>query len=184
MNEQNKKIVIAGIIATTVLLFGFVIWWQVDFNKKPTAPTGNIAVEPHLMTVQSAESLARKKASEWDAEAKLARITSVPSDTNSRGEADSWKLLFTSLNRPNVSYEINIVDKQITSAAETPLMLEGGELPADIISSEEAIAKVRKIKGYENEKIESVEMIYGPDGQQWFWGVKTGRGVISIKATR
>lgn len=184
MNEQNKKIVIVGIIATTVLLFGFVIWWQVDFNKKPTAPTENIAVEPHLMTVQTAENLAREKALTWDAEAKLARITSVPSDTNSRGEADSWKLLFTSANRPNVSYEINIVDKQITSAAETSLVLEGGELPADTISSEEAIAKVRKIKGYENEKIESVEMIYGPDGQEWYWGIKTSLGAIRIKATK
>ncbi|MEK7212797.1 MAG: hypothetical protein AAB686_03920, partial [Patescibacteria group bacterium] len=75
-----------------------------------------------------------------------------------------------------------IRNRAVASAQEILYTAAGGDLPDNVISSKEAIAKMRQIPGYENLTVQSVEMIYGPDGSMWYWGIKTDRGTVTIEA--
>jgi hypothetical protein len=184
MNEQNKKIVIAGIIIMTVVVFGLVVYWQLGSGKKNT-PVAVPAVKPEQkITAVDAYVLALAKAKEWDSDAQLSKVNSVAGNTSVQGRADSWELLYTAENKKGLAYRVNITDKSITDSGEVPFYGAGGELPQSLLTSEEAIGRVRQIAGYENELIISVEMIYDAPAKLWFWGVKTGKGVVSIKANK
>jgi len=184
MNEQKKKIIYFSLIAMTVLLFGLVVYWQLSSGKK-TAPAPVPVSEPdRKMTASDAYGLALVKAREWDPAAVLSKINSAPDKTSAQGRADSWELLYTSENKKGLAYIVTIADKNVADGAEIPFFGAGGELPQNLLSSEEAIAKVRQIGGYENEPILSVEMIYDEGAKLWFWGVKTARGTVSVKATK
>jgi len=60
----------------------------------------------------------------------------------------------------------------------------GANLPQGIISLEDAIAAAQRIEGYDNEPIISVEAAYGANGKIWYWGIKTPKGTITLKAER
>jgi len=167
------------------MVFGFVVWWQVDFNKKTIVPvTVPVEMPDQTITAVDAYDLALARARAWDTEAKLSRINSAPDKTSAQGRADSWELLYTSENKKGLAYRVNIADKNVIDGAEIPFFGAGGELPQNLLTAEEAIAKVRQIGGYENEPIMSVEMIYDEGAKLWFWGVKTARGTVSVKASR
>jgi hypothetical protein len=185
LNKQNKIIIIAGIIAITIVVFGVVVWWQVDLNDKTIVPAAVPAEKPdQKITAADAYVLALAKAKEWDPVAKLSKINSAAENTSSQGKADSWELLYTSENKTGLAYRVNIADKSIVDSAEVPFYGAGGELPQNLLTSEEAISRVRQISGYENEPIISVEMIYDAPAKLWFWGVKTGKGTITVNAQK
>ena len=134
------------------------------------------------MTNRNAYDIALIKAREWQKDAELSRINSLAGETGPNGRADNWDLLFVSKSLKGKGYHIIIRNREISFTEEISFVGAGGELPKNIISSKEAIAQVHAIKGYENEQIISVEMFYGPDGKQWYWGVKTSKGTTRINA--
>jgi hypothetical protein len=187
--EPTKKtsrlkwyLLILGIlIIILVIVIAAVIFERFNQNKiSEIAANQDIA----MMTSDQAYELALNKAREWQADAVLAEIKSKDGDTSVRGRSDNWDLIFVSKNAPKVGFHIVISNKTITKTEEVPFVAAGGEVPSNIISSEEAINIFHAIKGYETEPIISIEMIYGPDGKQWYWGVKTAKGTVAIKALK
>ena len=90
--------------------------------------------------------------------------------------------MFASKKTPGIAYEVLIEDGRVIETKELRLAREGKAVPGNLITAEEAVAKMRKIPGFENEQVTGVELIYGPDGNTWYWGITTARGVITIKA--
>src|SRR3989344_1133807 len=182
--NKNKKIIyiiIAIIILTAVLFISGIL----DFaGVKKFFGVNEIVIDPdaHLMSNRNAYDIGLLKAREWQKDAELAKIDSLVGETGPNGRADNWDLLFVSKSLKDKGYHIIIRNREISLTEEILFTGVGGELPESIISSKEAISRARQIKGYEDAEIISVEMIYGPDGKQWYWGVKTSKGVITINA--
>lgn len=187
MFNQNKKRIL--IIASGVCIIAAAVLAVILFFPKTKKP--ETFVDPNLfeaedkkLTNRQAYDLAKDRALAWQADASLANIVSVPGETGRTGHADDWRLLFVSKNKTGTALSIEITDQRLGKIEELPYFGEGAAMPADTITSEEAIARVRQIAGYETEPIVSVEMIYNPDAREWRWGVKTGRGTVTVKATR
>lgn len=136
-----------------------------------------------LLSVQSAYSIAVAKAKTWHADAVLVQARSIKGETDRFGHSDDWEFLFTSTSGKDQGYKVLIYDRKIISAEEVPYVRMGAKLPDNLITSQEAIAMMREIKGYENLAVESVELVFGDD-QKWYWGIKTARGTVSIKAEK
>lgn len=132
------------------------------------------------MSARDAFNVAQEKAHAWHGDAMLASLTS--GSTGELGRSDAWTLVFVSSHAKGKGYMIEIDDRKIASASEIQFQGAGAEFPSNIISPEQAIERVRAIKGYESVDILAVEAIYGSKGKIWYWGVKTPRGVISVKA--
>ena len=139
-------------------------------------------IDIYSMTSRDAYDIAVLKAREWQSDAQLSRINSLIGKTDISGKSDNWNLIFVSKNLKNKGYHIIVDNKKISLAEEISFSGTGGELPENIISSKEAITRAHQAPGYENEEIISVEIIYGPDGKQWYWGVKTSKGTARINA--
>ena len=181
---QNKKIIYIA-IAVIVLIAVLFISGILDFaGVKNFFGVNEIVIDPdaHLMSNRNAYDITLLKAREWQKDAELSRIISLAGETGPNGRADNWDLLFVSKSLKDKGYHIIIRNREISLTEEIPFIGTGGELPENIISSKEAVNRAHQVPGYENEEIISVEMIYGPDGKQWYWGVKTSKGVIRINA--
>jgi len=88
----------------------------------------------------------------------------------------------TSVPEGRIAFEGPFAD---TFEVVTPEEWQGGaNLPEDVLPPGDAIARVRKIPGYENETIFSAEAVYGSGGEIWYWGVKTSKGVVTVKAQK
>lgn len=135
------------------------------------------------MDTRDAVSLARDRALEWHSDAVLAYSATVAGATTAAGHSDSWELIFTSPGLKDRGFRILIDSRAITTAEEIPYTRKGAAVPENLIPSQEAADYVRSLKGYENEKIISVELMYESKVDTWFWGVKTSKGIIAIKAT-
>lgn len=184
MESDKKKTIIMAVAALIIVGAALTVYF---IARLSVAPPSASPVEPAgtlKMSNAEANDLALARAREWQADAKLARQNSLKDKTDAAGRSDDWELLFVSESAAGRGYSIVIENKEIVSAEEIPYFGEGAELPGDLITADEAIAKVRRIGGYENEPILSVEMIYDQGAKLWFWGVKTARGVVSIKATK
>lgn len=168
-------VVILGLLAST----GRLRLPRVGGPAEPPPPP-----DAHLLSTRNAYDIALLRAQEWQPDATLARTKSAPGKTGVSGRSDDWDLLFVSASAKGKGFHIVIQDRVITIAEEVPFTSEGGNLPENIISSQEAIARMRQIKGYENEPVLAVEMVYGPDGSEWYWGIKTPRGTVTINAKK
>lgn len=157
-----------------IAAMGWLVW-----ERQSTPPKRmDATVEDVAAVEQDRVDLALASARVWSADAVLAKISSG-------GESpDTWEYVFSSASKKGKLFLVTIMGGTVASTGETVGVVSGGAVPENLISSEEAIAKARMIPGYENVQIVGVEMIYGPDGMQWYWGVKTNRGVVSIKATK
>jgi hypothetical protein len=186
IHNLHKKILIG--LTLTVLAVGLggigYLYFFPSMPVKKTPPDEQARPSKKLMTSIDAYALAESKAKEWRTDAVLAAQNSAPAQTSTDGQAGEWELIFVSDAKKGIGYKVTIADKSVRSAEEIPFYGQGGVPPADSLTAEQAIEKVLKIKGYENEKIISVEMIYGPDGSQWYWGVKTAKGTVTIKAAK
>ena len=137
-----------------------------------------------LMSSRNAYDIALLRAQQWQPDAKMTDSKSLPGTTGPSGRSDNWDLIFVSDKVKKRGFHIIIQNRQIATAEEINFVGKGNDLPENIVSSQEAVARMHQIKGYENEQVISVEMLYGPDGKVWYWGVKTAKGVITIKATK
>ncbi|MEI7741592.1 MAG: hypothetical protein WCJ29_03740 [bacterium] len=172
---KNSKYLVSFLVGLVGILaiLGFVLWNRGGAVKKPI-----IVAPPKVETENSRLEVAQVRAREWNADAVLSKV-SLSSDAPDRAIYE-----FSSLQVKNKVLSVIIDGSSVTSAEEIAAVVTGGEVPSNLIGSDEAITKVLSIKGYEEAKIFGVEMIYGPDGKQWYWGVKTDKGVVSIKATK
>ncbi|TSC78584.1 MAG: hypothetical protein G01um101433_145 [Parcubacteria group bacterium Gr01-1014_33] len=125
------------------------------------------------------------EAKKWQTDAALSFLTS-DGESGANGRANSWRLIFTSKNPKvkNKGYQIKVNENQINSYEEIPYAGFAADFPADIMTPEQAIAEVHRIKGYENVPVLGIEAVYGPAEHVWYWAVRTPRAVISIEAKR
>lgn len=185
--EEKKKIevilsIFVLIVVGTGVLFSLGLL-KLPFKNIFTTPPKEIEPDAHLMTVQDAHSVAFSRAREWKSDAVLADTKSTEGKTGPNGRSDNWEFLFVSNTAKGKGFKVSITDGVVGSAEELPYVGVGGELSEHIISAKEAIAKVHEINGYESEEVIAVELLYDPKGF-WYWGVKTSKGTVSVRAAK
>lgn len=78
-----------------------------------------------------------------------------------------------------------VVQPQYDFKVSMPEEWQGGaNIPENIISPDEAVAKAKQVNGYADEEILEVAAAYGENSGAWYWGVKTPRGTVTVKADR
>lgn len=182
---QNQKLKIT--LIALVVIFLAAIFFYLQTRREPTSRQSEKLPEKitdNKMTGKEALAVAEVEAMKWQADALISKFESLATSTSGQGRSDDWNFLFISKTKTGTGLQVMIRNRKLGGTAEVPYVGDGGELPENTMSSEEAIGKLRQIAGYENEKVSGVEMIYGPDGKQWYWAVKTSRGTVSINAKK
>jgi hypothetical protein len=188
--RQYKAHIAYVIIALVFLLVLLGIFGALKFYKKPFSKINELpklivqeSQELNLMEGKSAIELGLAEAKKWQADAELSYVLSTDAG-QLRGRSNNWNLIFVSENMKGTGYQVKIADGKISETKEIVYVGSASEFPKDAISQSEAVAQVRAMKGYENVKILSVGMIYGEAVKTWYWGVKTERGTVTIKANK
>lgn len=203
---DNKSLVSkVAVVVALVVVVGLAVYYFYGRGTLPgQAPggAGATSTQPAVekpppndldrMTLQDAVQLALPKAREWKPGAVLSDVKSLEGGAGNTGRSNDWELYFTSTSTKTSGYRVIIKNKAIVKAEEVVFTgttvkgaaTKGGELPANIISSQEAVDRMHRIPGYENEPVLSIGLEYGPDGKVWGWNVKTSRGVVTIRATK
>lgn len=178
--NRKKLLIIAGFLALAVIaVFSFIYLLNYKNIPEPAVKNSLVSAPANEIQGQDAESLALPKAKEWRADAALAYMASEPIVDQG---TESWRLIYVSPTLKNSGYEIIIKDKQVFSAKEIDYAGRGEEFPANPkISQAQAIEKVKKMPGYENAEILSIDAVYGAGTKTWYWGIKTSKGVVSIE---
>lgn len=182
--ERNQKLIFAigGGIALIAIAAGV---WLVF--KNPTAPPPPPEPPSSYITTQSAEDIARETARAWQADAKLVWMSTEGGGVTEQGASNIHRFRFASASAPDILLEVAMSGRSVLSTQEIAgTATEIGEIPEKgFISEAEAIAQMRQIPGYENEKIMSIELVYGPGTDTWYWGIYTEtKGAVSINAER
>jgi len=182
-NFSRKDLITVIVLAVTVLAVVILAIVGVGpFLKIRTLLTGEPS-DINLLSNQDAYHVALEKALAWQPDAKLSSMKSALGETGVSGRSD-WDLLFVSKSIKKKGFQVAIRNRAVKVAEEINFTGQGTELPTNIISSKEAVAKAHDIPGYGKEPVLGVEMVYGPDGSVWYWGVKTARGTITINAKK
>jgi len=106
-------------------------------------------------------------------------------ETDETGKSTEQLFWFSSDTAPEKVFEVVIRDRAVVSTREFASSRKGGETPEQgFITEGEAIAEMRKLPGYENEEVLSIELTYGHGTGTWYWGIYTPQGAVSIKAAR
>ncbi|MEK7657881.1 MAG: hypothetical protein AAB366_01660 [Patescibacteria group bacterium] len=178
MIEQNQKKLIkwlSGVVIAAAVLS--VLIFTGVLNPAKIKKLFMIEPDSHLMTNRNAYDIALLEAQKWQPDAKLAFMDS--GSISERGRSNTWKAIFISSKVKAKGFSIEIEDYKIILLAEIIYNGVGADFPTNIISSEDAIKMVRATKGYEDAEIYGAEVIYM--GNLWYWGVKTSKGVVSVK---
>ncbi|OGE85890.1 MAG: hypothetical protein A3J48_00955 [Candidatus Doudnabacteria bacterium RIFCSPHIGHO2_02_FULL_46_11] len=183
---MNIKTIIKTIIwslAAFILAFGLSFslnngWFKPETKDTPKNP------QSLLLSNIEAYDLALGEARDWQKDAALAQMSALTNTTDEYGHSDNWQALFVSEKKSGRGYSVIIENRKISKTEEIPFVGTGGALPENIITSEEAIAYVRSLAGYQSQTVLGVEMVYGPNGEEWYWGVKTNKGTVTVKAKR
>lgn len=93
-----------------------------------------------------------------------------------------WKVTFVSKNVVGKGIVVEVADRRVMAVTEIPYVGTGADYPIETISQDEAIRRFRQTPGNEHEPILSVDAVYGPAGQVWYWGIKTAKGITSVQA--
>ncbi len=187
---SRKSIIIAIAIIVVLAAGGFIALRMFGGSgNSPVASPSEAGLPPPIPTFAatsnaSAYDVALARAVLWHADAKLAKMSSAPGSLDAAGVSSKWDFIFVSPSAPKKGFEVVVSGNAITSAAEIMIVEAGGTLPPNLISTDEAIARMRSVPGYATATVISVEAIYGPDGSQWYWGVKTNKGITTMKATQ
>lgn len=182
--ELNRKKITIGLsifIGVVVLISVLIFAGILNLSKvKEFFGKEEVIIEPdaHLMTVRNAYDITLLEAQKWQPDAKLAYINA--DSVSARGRSNVWKVIFISKNKKEKGFLVEIEDYKIISVSEISYSGVGVDFPANLLSTEDAIKMVHAMKGYENVEIYGVEAINM--GNLWYWGVKTSKGVISVKA--
>jgi hypothetical protein len=165
---------IAAILCINLGLFsGFPRWFSSSISTTEEAgPTQTYT--PEIRYREASE-----RAKTWQADAKLSYLVA---EGTSR-----WKLIFTSENGAveGRGYLVLLEDAGVVGAEEIAYSGAAAEFPVeDIITADEAVRRVRAMRGYEDARIVGIEAVYGPSEEVWYWGVRTAKGVVTIEAKR
>ncbi|MBI4134341.1 MAG: hypothetical protein HY475_02885 [Candidatus Terrybacteria bacterium] len=180
MNEKQLTVGLIFFIVLTVLFgvyaaTGGNIAWPKKSVAVPAAPEA-------FSTARNAYDIAILRARAWQPDSRLAFVQSGEVDVS--GRSSHWELLFVSSSVNGRGYRVEVSGFSVLSEAEIPYANQGADFPADLISPEEAIQIVTRMKGYGGQVILGVEAVYGEAEGQWYWGVRTPKGVVSVSASR
>lgn len=168
----KKHILIGGIVIVVVIVLavaGIIPW-----NKL------YIMGDPNMINGRNAYDIALLRAKEWQPDVLMDRINS--GDIGDTNQSKAWRVTFVSKNIAGKGLVVEVTNRKVTSAVEIPYVGIGADYPIETISQDEAIRRFRQTKGNENEPILSVDAVYGPAGQVWYWGIKTAKGITSVQA--
>jgi hypothetical protein len=177
--KNRKKIIIIAVIILVILIGAFTT--VIILKKSSLGSAVKQDLEKDLMDGKNAIEIGLAEAKKWQADAELSYLKSDQVGQE-RGRSDNWQLIFVSKNIKDKGYFVNVVNFKVVEIKEVDYVGAAAEFPINAISQEEAISRVRKIIGYENVEILGVEAIYGSTGDVWYWGVKTNKGTVSVKA--
>lgn len=150
-----------------------------DQNRSPDQPTVILEKITEL-SGEEVHQIALKKAQQWHPDAVLSYMKSggIPAT----GRATLWELIFISPAFKNKGYKIEIDNREILSAQEMDYRGSGGTFPEQPkINQEEAIKKIKMMEGFKDAEILGVNAVYGNNGEIWYWGIETSKGVVSVK---
>lgn len=151
-----------------------------DVIENQSASSQGVVITPE----QKAYQVALARAREWNADAALAFIDSSAKD-KIETSSPVWEFTFAPKNNDTQKGFVVVIEgEKIIRVEEIQHSGSGADLPDNIISQEEAIARVKQMAGYENEPVLGVEAVYGAGNKVWYWGVKTGKGTASVEAKK
>lgn len=181
--KKNLTIGIVVVVAALVVVGVLAGMDKIKLSKEPANQPVYEEVEKNLMDGTKAHELALVEAKKWQADAVLAYMN-ADQVGQVKGRSSSWTLIFTSSKVKGKGYQVMVKDFSVIETKEIPYVGSAAELPPDIISQEEAVAQVRAMSGFKDIKILGVDAVYGPGTKTWYWGVKTSKGTVSVKASR
>jgi hypothetical protein len=182
---SNKTLeVILGIIILAILALVFFVvsgLWKTSkitnvFNKNVQT------IESGFVDSRNAYDLAVNRAKDWKPDAVLSNLESGSVDFG--GRSNNWTFIFASGSTKGLGFEIKVENEKIVGAKEIPYVSQGTALPSNLISADEAIQIAKSMPGNDKIEVTGVEAIYSPEGNIWYWGVKTVKGVITVKAVK
>lgn len=182
---SNKTLsVILAIIVLAILVLGYFVFFGIfKVSKIANVLNKNVqTIQPGFVDSRNAYDLAINRAKDWKPDAVLSNLESGSVDSG--GRSNNWTFIFASGSTKGLGFEIKIENEKIIGAQEIPYVSQGTVLPSNLISADEAIQIAKSIKGNENIEVTGVEAIYSPEGKIWYWGVKTGETVITVKAIK
>ncbi|OGM93734.1 hypothetical protein A2524_01365 [Candidatus Wolfebacteria bacterium RIFOXYD12_FULL_48_21] len=168
----QRRVRIGGAVVLVVIalsIFGIIPWNRLYL-------TG----DPNMIDGRNAYDIALLRAREWQPDVLMDRINS--GDIGDTDKSKAWKVVFVSKDVIGKGFVVEVVDREVTSAMEIPYVGTGADYPVETISQEEAIRRFRQTPWNEQVPILSVEAVYGPAGQVWYWGIKTAKGIVSVQA--
>lgn len=172
-NFATRKHVLIGtgivVVVVALTIAGIIPW-----NKL------YIMGDPNMINGRNAYDIALLRAKEWQPDVLMDRINS--GDIGDTNQSKTWKVTFVSKNVIGKGLVVEVVDRKVAGVTEIPYVGTGADYPIETISQDEAIRRFRQTKGNENEPILSVDAVYGPAGQVWYWGIKTAKGITSVQA--
>lgn len=183
MSARFRLILISAVF---LLLAAGMAFWLLRGAKPPVAPptppTPVVEEKPPLPVADS-YALALARAKIWHTDAGLAYVDSGPIDE--RGVPVSLSYHFVSASAPGVALRVTVTragdidESEVVSFTGTAQAFPDRE----IITPEQAVVQVKEMPEYQDAQIQSVEAVYGPGNQVWYWGVVTDKGTVSIEAT-
>ena len=168
--------IIAAVFALCVLGYGV---WQYGPLDEGVYSVPVVSPEGNLGAYDAALVVAQKEAKAWQSSALVASFEPRET-TNERGDALTWRFIFTSSAKEDVGYIVEVKDGEVTFKEEATVNALGVPMPSNAKTIDEAIAEVRAMSGRADAHIEGVEALSNEDGV-WYWGVRTGKGTISVK---
>lgn len=184
MDAGQRKIA-AGIIAVIVAALAYIAFALTGMFSfrllfpRTAEPAPPVAPQAKAVNMREVHALALAAARLWRDDAALSSLAAAGS------RSERWELVFVSASTKGLGYRVVVDDNRVFSQEEISYRGVGAEFPADdLITPEEAVRQARAIAGYEEATVEGVEAVYGAGGKIWYWGVRTDRGLVSIKARR
>jgi hypothetical protein len=182
--DPRKKIIIGSVVGIVIIIVAIIlIVMQFGKNNGNLSQGGssNSSATPLAAQVASpvnAYDLALARAKQWESDA-------APMEVNLNDvSGGAWTFIFVSQKNKGKGFQVAVNGQTVASANEIVFQGSGTLLPANIISPDDAMAKVRSIPGFANATFVSLQMIYNVSAKQWYWGVKTATGAtLTIKAT-
>lgn len=143
-------------------------------------------VEKELMDGTKAHELALVEAQKWEPNAVLAYMN-ADQVGQKKGRSSQWTLVFTSSKVKGKGYQVKVSNFAVVEGKEilyASLTKNIEPLPPNLITQEEAVAKVRAMPGFTDVEILGVDAVYGAGTKTWYWGVKTSKGTVSVEASK
>ncbi len=169
-----KKIALASSILIAVIFLSVFLIRYIKHANLPQFSSPNAEYGARESTsYKSAYETAIFRARKWSDDA-------VPSYFELKN-SDASRFIFVSEKKNGIGFAVEVFGDDVTEAEEISYNGLGAIIPETIITSDEAIERVKNTAGYEDALIEDVEAVYGREGKVWYWGVKTDKGTVSVE---